>query len=54
MVAVVTTVMATPLLALWDRRAGGVPTSQGGTVDARQEDPAGVGGFEGPAVAGGA
>lgn len=53
-VAVVTTVMATPLLALWDRRDGGVPASQGGTVDARQEDPAGVGGFEGPAVAGGA
>jgi Kef-type K+ transport system membrane component KefB len=45
-VAVVTTVMAAPLLSLWDRRDGGVPAAQGGTA----ETPAA--GFTGTPVAG--
>jgi Kef-type K+ transport system membrane component KefB len=53
-VAVVTTVMATPLLALWDRRDGGVPGPGGDPVTPRQEDPAAVAGFGEPSVAGGA
>jgi Kef-type K+ transport system membrane component KefB len=51
-VALVTTVMATPLLALWDRLDGGVPATEGGTGAVPDGDLATAGG--GPAVAKGA
>ncbi|SHN05717.1 cation:proton antiporter [Actinacidiphila paucisporea] len=41
-VAVVTTVMATPLLALWDRWDGGVPTAHDTATRTREEDPPAV------------
>ncbi|WP_333769855.1 cation:proton antiporter [Streptomyces sp. IBSBF 2435] len=53
-VAVVTTVMATPLLALWDRRDGGVPAAQADPVVAREQDAAAVAGIGGPPAADGA
>lgn len=51
-VAVVTTVMATPLLTLWDRRDGGVPAADADVAVAREEDPAAVAGPGGPTPAG--
>lgn len=54
LVAVVTTVMATPLLALWDRRDGGVPAPQDDPPAGAGESPAPVAGLGGPSVAGGA
>lgn len=52
-VAVVTTVMATPLLTLWDRLDGGFPAVPGDTVKARAEDPAAVAGLAVPPAPGG-
>jgi Kef-type K+ transport system membrane component KefB len=53
LVAVVTTVMASPLLALLDRLDGGAAGSPDGADGGRREEPAAVTGGKGPAVAGG-